>query len=67
MGTGHKKRFDDADTGRNLLTEEAKRKHLLQKLFSTQLLAVLGTLGQRNPHGNLAAFTVIEFNCYRLT
>jgi nitroimidazol reductase NimA-like FMN-containing flavoprotein (pyridoxamine 5'-phosphate oxidase superfamily) len=42
------------------LTEKAELKNLLQKLFSTQLLAVLGTQEQRGPYGNLVAFAVTD-------
>lgn len=42
------------------MTEKAELKNLLQKLFSTQLLAVLGTQGQGGPYGNLVAFAVTD-------
>ncbi|MBN2320999.1 MAG: pyridoxamine 5'-phosphate oxidase family protein [Acidobacteria bacterium] len=35
-------------------------RNLLQKLFSSQLLAVLGTQSQSGPYGNLVAFAVTE-------
>jgi nitroimidazol reductase NimA-like FMN-containing flavoprotein (pyridoxamine 5'-phosphate oxidase superfamily) len=42
------------------LTENAELKNLLQKLFSGQLLAVLGTQSQSGPYGNLVAFAATE-------
>lgn len=42
------------------MTENAELKNLLQKLFSSQLLAVLGTQSQSGPYGNLVAFAVTE-------
>jgi nitroimidazol reductase NimA-like FMN-containing flavoprotein (pyridoxamine 5'-phosphate oxidase superfamily) len=45
---------------RNLLTEKDELKNLLQKLFTSQLLAVLGTQGQSGPYGNLVAFAATD-------
>jgi nitroimidazol reductase NimA-like FMN-containing flavoprotein (pyridoxamine 5'-phosphate oxidase superfamily) len=38
------------------VTEKAELKQLLQRLFSNQLLAVLGTQSRRGPYGSLVAF-----------
>jgi nitroimidazol reductase NimA-like FMN-containing flavoprotein (pyridoxamine 5'-phosphate oxidase superfamily) len=42
------------------LTENMELRNLLQKLFSSQLLAVLGTQSQSGPYGNLVAFAVTD-------
>ena len=55
-----KKHSNRAAIGRNRLTEKDELKNLLQKLFSSQLLAVLGTQGQSGPYGNLVAFAVTD-------
>ena len=38
------------------MTQKAELEQLLRKLFSGQLLAVLGTQSQSGPYGNLVAF-----------
>ena len=42
------------------MTENAELKNLLKNLFSSQLLAVLGTQSQSGPYGNLVAFAATE-------
>ena len=42
------------------MTENMELRNLLQKLFSSQLLAVLGTQSQSGPYGNLVAFAVTD-------
>ena len=42
------------------MTEKAELINLLKKLFSGQLLAVLGTQGSNGPYGNLVAFAATD-------
>ena len=42
------------------MTEKAELTNLLKKLFSGQLLAVLGTQSKNGPYGNLVAFAATE-------
>jgi uncharacterized protein YhbP (UPF0306 family) len=42
------------------LIEKAELTHLLKKLFSNQLLAVLGTQSSSGPYGNLVAFAATD-------
>jgi nitroimidazol reductase NimA-like FMN-containing flavoprotein (pyridoxamine 5'-phosphate oxidase superfamily) len=42
------------------LTKKAELTNLLKKLFSDQLLAVLGTQGSSGPYGNLVAFAATD-------
>jgi len=47
-------------TGRASLSEKEELTNLLKKLFSSQLLAVLGTQSQQGPYGNLVAFAATD-------
>ncbi len=42
------------------MTENDELKELLKSLFSSQLLAVLGTQGEKGPYGSLVAFAATD-------
>ncbi len=53
-------RENSSSIGRILLSEKEELTDLLQKLFSSQLLAVLGTQSSLGPYGNLVAFAATD-------